>query len=248
MKTPQYQSFTLIEFQERFGSEEACREHMIRKRWPDGYTCPCGSKLSHYKPSRREFQCYKCNKVQSVTAGTLMHRSKVPLRKWFWFIYLLATSKKAVSTLYLSQQLKLSYPTAMAMRFKIQKAMSNRDAQWKISGIIEADEIFIGGKQTHEERRKNPNKTAFFLAVEEDKIGRPKFVVAEQIEAYDDRSLRSVAEKHIPEHSTLKTDGQRVYPGLAQDKSSVHEQVIAMNDPQLAAEHLTTGSISLPRI
>jgi hypothetical protein len=112
--------------------------------------------------------------VTSPNSGTLFHKSKVPLREWFWAIFLVATPKKGVAALYLHRELKVSYPTAWSMLRKIRLSMVNRDAQWDLKGTIQADEIFVGGKQSHEERRTNPNKTPFFIAIKEDHIRSPK--------------------------------------------------------------------------
>lgn len=239
MMKKKYEGYSLLEFQERFGTEEACREYLVQTRWPEGFVCRCGSKRYCYSEGRNEFHCYECDGVTSPNSGTLFHKSKVPLRKWFWAIFLVATSKKGVSALYLQRELKVSYPTAWAMLRKIRLSMASRDAQWNLNGTIQADEIFIGGKQSHEERRKNPNKTPFFITVEEDRIGRPKFLGAQEIEsAYDESSLRPAIEKHIPENSILKSDGKGVYRQVAVEKNCVHEQVVAMKDPELAHEHL----------
>lgn len=238
MKQP-YNDLSLLEFQDRFSTEKACRDHLISMRWPEGFICECGSKEHCYSPNREEFHCYRCDGVTSPTAGTLFHRSKVPLRKWFWAIFLVATSKKGVPALYLKRELKLNDRTAWSMLRKMRLSMANRNTHWKLKGSIQADEIFIGGKQTHDERRKNPNKTTFFIAVEEDKSGNPKFLAAQQIEsAYDDDSVRPAIDQLIPENSILKTDGKRIYRQAAQDKNCVHEYVVAMSDPELAHAHL----------
>ena len=179
MTKPKYSELSLLEFQEKYGSEEACRERIIQMRWPEGFVCPsCASKRSCYKPGRHEFRCYDCHKVSSPTAGTLFHRSHVPLRKWFWAIYLIATSKKGVSALYLQKQLKFgSYNTAWMIMQKIRLAMANRDEQYTLQGLVSADEIFIGGKQSAKDfAQRGTNKTTFFIAVKEDQIGNPEFV------------------------------------------------------------------------
>lgn len=234
-----YNGLSLLEFQERFGSEEACRDYLIKVRWPEGFVCKCKSSRHCYSKSRNEFHCYDCDKVTSPNSGTLFHKSKVPLKKWFWAIFLVSSSKKGVSALYLQRELKVSYPTAWSMLRKIRLSMTKRNEKWKLSGTIQADEIFIGGKQTHEQRREKSNKTPFFIAVEEDDYGRPKFLGAQEIEsAYDEKSLRPAIEKHVPNDSVLKTDGKGVYRQVAQEKNCVHEQAISMNDRKLAHKHL----------
>lgn len=240
MKKKNYRGTSLLHFQDHFRNEDQCLEYLINKRWPDGFVCPhCKSQHSCFKPSHGSFECYDCKKETSPTAGTLFHRSKVPLRKWFWAIFLIATSKKGTPALFLQRELKVSYPTAWSILRKIRLAMSNRDMQWNLKGKVQIDEIFIGGKQTMEQRKTRPNKTPFFLALEEDKADRPKYLGAQEIEsAYKEDSLRPVLEKYIPEKGTLKSDGKKIYQEVAKKKSSIHEQVLAKQNPELAHEHL----------
>ena len=241
MEKRAYSELGLLEFQEKFATEEACRKHLIELRWPEGFKCRhCGKGERHcFKPSRLLFECYDCKGLTSVTAQTLFHKSKVPLRKWFWCVYFLATSKKAISTLYLSKQLKLNYKTAWAMRRKIQTAMANRDEQYRLKGIVEVDEIWIGGKQTFEKRREfGPNKTPFFIAVEEDKIGTPRFARAQELQSgYDGNEIYEAAKESIPNPSVVKSDGHGAYRKLPED-GHVLEHSIQSKNPDSTAEHL----------
>ena len=133
MKKQPYRGTSLLHFQDHFGDEDQCLNYLMAKRWPEGFECPhCGSKKSCFKPSGNSFECYSCKKITSPTAGTLFHRSKVPLRKWYWAIFLVATSKKGVSALYLKKELKVHYRTAWGILRKIRLAMANRDMQWNL--------------------------------------------------------------------------------------------------------------------
>jgi hypothetical protein len=235
-----YGELSLLEFQDKFSSEETCREHLNKMRWPNGYVCrKCESEKVHYKPSRREYQCQKCDTVQSLTAGTIFHRTKVPIRKWFWMIYLLSTSKKAASTLYLSQQLKVSYPTAWSMRRKIQKAMVHRDEQYALGGNVEIDEIWVGGKQTLEDRRDfGPNKTPFFIGVSEDKIGAPQFAKASELKTgYHCAEIEEAAKKAIPNPATIKADAHGAHQNMTRE-GHVVELSNQSKNPLATAEHL----------
>lgn len=238
----QYQELNFLQFQDRYSDEDKCLSHLVKLRWPEGFECPhCGIKgQSCFKPSRGEFECYRCLKLTSPTAGTVFHRTKVPLRKWFWAIYLLSTSKKAVSTLYLSKQLDISYRTAWAMRRKIQKAMANRDAQYSLGGAVEIDEIWIGGKQTFEKRREiGPNKTPFFLAVSEDKIGAPRFAKASELETgYHSLEIEQATRSAVPDPSSvLKGDAHGAHQNMTNHGYTVETSNQSKN-PEVTAEHL----------
>jgi len=242
MKKP-YQELTFLQFQDRFSDEDQCLTHLTQLRWPEGFECPhCKTKERNcFKPSHGAFECYECKKVTSPTAGTLFHRTKVPLRKWFWAIYLLSTPKKSVSTLYLSQQLEVHYDTAWAMRKKIQISMAHRDEQYSLNGTVEIDEIWIGGKQKREERRDfGPNKTPFFLAVSEDGIGAPRFAKASELETgYHSNEIQSAAQQAIPdpESSILKGDAHGAHQTMS-DNGYTTEISNQGKEPEITSEHL----------
>jgi len=121
-------------FQDRFGREDRCHEELVRLRWPDGFACPAsqGRKYSFYA-ARRAFQCSLCRRQTSVKAGTLFHKSKLPLSTWFLAIYLLTQSKNDVSALELSRQLGVRYDTAWSMKHKLMGAMQERNKNYKLT-------------------------------------------------------------------------------------------------------------------
>lgn len=147
-KTKPYTEMSLLEFQTKFPDEQACWDYLGKMRWPEGYKCSkCKNETSCILIQRKVFQCNRCKAQQSVTSRTIFHKSRVPLQKWFWCIYFMATSKKGTSMLYLQSQLGIkSYRTVWLMTHKIRRAMAHRDAHYTLGGIVETDEIFIGGK------------------------------------------------------------------------------------------------------
>lgn len=239
-KKQAYREMTLLEFQDRFSNEKKCLDYLIASRWPHGFECPsCSHKKGCFKPSRKVFECYKCKRTISPTSGTVFHRSRVPLRKWFWFIYLMATSKKGVSTLYLQKHVGIgTYATAWLMTHKIRKAMKSRNEHYKLEGLVEADEIWIGGKQTFKERReKGNNKTPFFVAVSENTTGGPRFLSFEQVESIYEEHILPTVKETIEPGSTLKTDGSAAYNKVVETGYG-HQVCIEMKTPDQAHEHL----------
>ncbi|GBD89394.1 hypothetical protein BMS3Abin04_00099 [bacterium BMS3Abin04] len=100
-------------------------------------------------PKRKLYQCKKCGYQSSITANTIFHRTRTPLRKWFWAIYLLTNNKNGISALQLQKQLSIkSYQTAWTMFHKIRSAMIKRNKRYKLSGLIELDEAYFGQKKT----------------------------------------------------------------------------------------------------
>ncbi len=198
-KKKQYCNLGLIDFQRRFPTEETCWEYLVKMRWPDDFNCPqCKNKKASFNKTRKVYECYSCGKQTSVCAGTAFHKSRIPLLKWYWAIFLMATSKKGVSMLYLQRQLEMkSYRSVWLMGHKIREAMIQRDDTYKMKGTVEADEINIGGKQSFENRRKlGPNKTPFLIAVQEWKSGTPRFVSFQELESiYEDHVLPAIEKK-----------------------------------------------------
>ena len=117
--------YSLIAFQQRF-PDEACAAYLAALRWPDGFHCPsCGHDQAWMLETKSwTYECVGCGKQTSVTAGTIMHGSKLPLRAWFCAAYLMATCPDGISALELQRQLGLgSYKTAWLLSYKLRRAM-----------------------------------------------------------------------------------------------------------------------------
>ena len=100
---------SILEYQQRFGDEDACRAYLFASRWPAGFSCPrCGGARAGEQPKRRLWECRACGHQTSVTAATVMHGTRTPLRVWFWAAYLVATHHPGISAVQLKRQLGLS--------------------------------------------------------------------------------------------------------------------------------------------
>jgi hypothetical protein len=153
----------LIEFQSRFPDEAACVAYLFTARWPHGFVCPaCGrNKAWQLQTKAWTRECAGCSKQTSVTAGTIMHHSKLPLTTWFWAAYLMATHSN--SALQLQRQLALgSYKSAWLMATKLRRSMVAPDRS-ALAGLAEVDETEIvcrskndpltgGGGRSHQGR------------------------------------------------------------------------------------------------
>lgn len=135
-------------------SEQEARAYLEAIRWPDGPVCPhCGSEGNSYDldgEAHREglYKCAGCRKQYTVTVKTVMHRSKLPLQKWLLALFLMCSSKKGVSALQLQRQLGLgSYKTAWHLAHRIRLAMREDPLASLLSGDVEADETYVGGKK-----------------------------------------------------------------------------------------------------
>ena len=141
---------TLLEWQDKFPDDKACREYLFDQRWPNGFVCPkCqGTKYWTVQRSGRTapvYECAACGHQASVTAGTIFHRTKVALRVWFMAIFHIAVDKRGKSALALSRELGLPYVTAWLMHHKIQQAMTERNSRYQLGGLLELDDAYFGG-------------------------------------------------------------------------------------------------------
>ena len=133
---------SLIEFQQRFLDEAACVAYLAAARWPQGFVCPsCGTgKAWRLQTKPWTWECAGCGKQTSVTAGTIMHHSKLPLTLWFWAAYLMATHSNGISALQLQRQLGLgSYKSAWLLCAKLRRSMVAGDRS-PLAGLVEVDE------------------------------------------------------------------------------------------------------------
>ncbi len=145
---------TVGEFRAQFGEESQCAEQLTRQRWPEGFRCPrCAGTTRGYIAARRVHECKQCAYQCSVTAGTIFHKTRTPLTSWFWAIYRMSHDKKGISAVQLMKEIGVSYVTAWTMQHKIRKAMEDRDRRYKLHGIIEIDEGYVGGAESGEGRQ-----------------------------------------------------------------------------------------------
>jgi len=171
-------SFT--QFIKRFPNEKACVEYLHKIKWPDGFECPvCGCRHGYALKKRRQYQCARCRHQTSLTANTVMHRSHLPLTKWFWAIYLVACDKRGISALAMAGKIEVCYETAWNMLRRIRAAMEMRDEHYVLQGIVEFDDSYFGAGK----KGNNPGKggrargnQAVFVAVSKDEKGSPAYL------------------------------------------------------------------------
>src|SRR5487761_144414 len=157
---------TVQQFQSQFSSEEQCLQYLSAHRWPQGFVCPrCGGGSRGYMRAKRVHECRACGYQCSVTAGTIFHKTRVPLTGWFWAIYRMSQDKKGISALQLSKEIGVSYPTAWLMQHKIRKAMADRDQGYQLAGLVEVDEGYVGGAERGKKRSGRGGQTKSVVAV-----------------------------------------------------------------------------------
>ena len=136
---------SLLAFQHMFPDDDACAAWLIEMRWPDGFVCPaCGHEKGWaLRRKAHTFECAGCRRQTSVTAGTILHASKLPLTVWFWAAYLMATHSNGISALQLQKQLGIgSYRSAWLLAHKLRASMVDPERN-PVSGLVEIDEASL---------------------------------------------------------------------------------------------------------
>jgi transposase-like protein len=203
-----------------FSDEDKAREHLEAQRWPAGPHCPhCGeaeqvTKLEGKKHRPGVYQCNSCRQQFTVTVGTVLERSKIPLHKWLLATYLLSASKKGMSAHQLHRMLGVTYKTAWFMAHRIREAMREpASAHGGHNKVVEADETFVGGKaKNRKSSAPIPPKEPVVSLVERD--GKVRSFHAPDVTA---ATLRPILSAHIDRQSYLMTDESGTYKTIGRE-------------------------------
>lgn len=222
---------TLIEFEKRFSTEARCVEYLRALRWPEGFICPhCGEKDA-WQTNRGLFHCIKCEAQTSVTAGTILHGTRKPLRLWFRAMWHITGQKYGANALGLQRVLNLgSYHTAWRWLHKLRRAMV-RPGRDNLSGVVEVDETYVGGKKPGKRGRGAEGKALVGIAVEdkgEEGIGRIRL---QHLEDASSASLTPFVKEVVQRGSTIRTDDWLGYNTLTEN--DFRHIVIQSNDLKL---------------
>ena len=229
----------LISLLDRFNCDKRCRRYLEALRWPDDVACPrCGELGVTEIKDRSQWDCLGCGYHFSVTAGTIMHDSHLPLRKWFATIYLMCESKKGISALQIKRTLGIgSYKTAWYLCHRIREAMGNDPFTGPtLVGVVEVDETLVGGKVKGKKRALD-NKTWVAGAIQ-----RGGKVRIQRIPNIRKKTLHNfIASAVKDEAEAIYTDELKSYLGIA-DHNTRHETV-SHSDERWVVGDVHTNSI-----
>lgn len=215
---------TLAELEARFGTEQACRDYLLKLRWPEGFVCPrCGTR-SAWRSNRNLLVCAGCQYQGSLTAGTMFQDTRKPLTLWFRAIWWVTTQKNGASALGLQRILGLgSYVTAWTWLHKLRRAMV-RPGRDRLSGRVEVDETYVGGLEEGVRGRQTETKALVAIACEEDGSGVGR-IRLRHIQDASAASLHAFVQEAIEPGSVVHTDGWEGYAGL-QAKGYQHKVTV----------------------
>ena len=216
---------SIPEFLRSFGTEAQCAEAIKAARWPEGFRCPRCSSSDHYVVGhgvRKLFQCNGCRHQTSLTAGSLMAHTKLPLTTWFLAIYLISQAKTGLSALALKRQLGVSYPTAWLLHQKINRAMATQDATHQLSGTVQLDDAYRGGERTGGKGgRGSENKVPFVAAVSVNDHGHPMFIKLNVVRGFTSEAISKWAKSNLAPGTSVHSDGLACFSAVA-DAGCLH--------------------------
>jgi transposase-like protein len=210
------ESLSLMQFQKQFGTEEDCAGYLMYKRWKDGFACPkCQHQEYYYIQTRKLFECQQCHYQASITAGTMMHKTKLPLTTWFWAMYLVTHDKRGKSALSLSEILGLNYRTAFRLLRKIRAAMKDRDSLYLLSGTVEMDDAYFGAPRKGKDGR-GTDKAKAVIALSKDERNHPAFLRIQVVDQVTIEEIKRVTRACVKSGSHIVSDGHRSYKPLTE--------------------------------
>ena len=202
---------------ERFPTQQSCIEHLEQARWNGVTRCPYCTSTNCARLQHRH-RCYTCKTSFSVTVKTIFHHTHMPLQKWFLAIGLMLNARKSLSALQLSRDLHVNKNTAWRIAMQIRKAMTQAEHRNLLMGLVEMDEVYIGGKPRRgsggepPKRGRGTKKTPVVGAVERGgrvtaKVSRKGHLKGKNLRAF-------VRDRIQTDNASLITDEYTAYRGM----------------------------------
>ena len=224
---------SIYDLLEQYPDEKACERYFIEKRWPNGVYCPksdCESSDVYDCHSARRLKMWKCRKCQhkfTVTSGTVMAGTKLPLRKWMIAYHEMGSAKKGISSRHLARKLSIGLRPAWHLGHRIRATMAD-DSQL-FSGTVESDEAYLGGRRRRHGRGYRGNKVAVQTIIKRGQAttrrdrdlargheySKAQTVVLNPTDSVDGRTVGAKLRKHtIPNKTVLMTDESPIYDAV----------------------------------
>jgi transposase-like protein len=229
---------TLQEAIKYFADYENCHNYLVSRRWPDGVTCPfCGSKNVLYQPKYRRFQCGVNHERRQFTlkTGTIFEESPIALEKWLTALWQVVNCKNGISSYEVHRAIGVSQKTAWFLDHRIRFALHQGSFDKMMTGEVEADETFIGGKARNMHKWKRAikitgtggkDKTAVMGILERGKGGKQSKVRTTIVPNRKKKALQAEVRQHVEAGSALYTDALKSYDGLDEFEHQVVDHAI----------------------
>lgn len=206
--------FNYREFVQKFPTDDACAAYLEQLRWPGVFCCPvCQAVGVPWRQTRGRLVCTACRHQTSVTAGTIMDKTRTPLTTWFEAAWHLTTAKNGLSAKTLERTLGTSYRAAWAMlqRYRVSMVRSERE---RLSGTVEVDETLVGGVEQGGKRGRGAIKSIVVIAVESKEPKGFGRIRMRHISDASGANLQPFVCDVVAQGATVCTDGWTGYNGL----------------------------------
>ena len=231
---------SIVSLLDRLSSDAKCRLLLEELRWPGGVAClRCGDMEVSRIKGRPQWDCQSCGYQFSVTTGTIMHDTHLPLGKWFAAIYLLCESRKGMSALQLKRTLGVAYKTAWYLCHRIREAMGNDPLSGPtLLGVVEVDETMVGGK-VRGEGRKAGRANKFYVAGAIERSGQVRLKRIPNVRRHTLHGF--IGETVRDEAEAIYTDELKSYLGIAADDT--RHETVCHSEEQWVVGDVHTNSI-----
>jgi len=231
--------YAFKQFQTEYPDDGVCLDRIMQEQYGGTeFSCPgCGADSRFYRiAKRRAYACQHCGHHIYPCVGTIFEKSRTPLTKWFFAMYLMTSTRHGVAAKELERQTGVTYKCAWRMAHELRKLMATADTGGKLSGHAEIDETLIGGRQSvEEERRKGSNKTIVMGIVERD--GNLRAAPIKDVKAI---TLENIILDHVQQGTTISTDEGVDYNGL-RHIGYIHGQVNHRSKEYVSGTHHTNS-------
>jgi transposase-like protein len=205
----------LLEFQQKFGSEDACLAYLEQSRWPNDRYCPhCGSIKTYKFADGKLFKCGDCRKQFTAKVGTIFSDSKIPLYKWFLAIYLATSLKKGISSMQLSRYLGVTQKTAWFMLQRIRFALEKSGNNNLLQDVVEVDETYVGGRGNNRAKSRRDTEYGYNKQVVMGMVQRGGKAKIKHIKSAGARALLPEIQQNVALNTQIYSDEYGAYKTL----------------------------------